>query len=252
MIKLLHETEFPNLEVDLEMVWLMLGYSDPSQARPLIKEAFQEAMEMGPALIEPAACYDVFPIARVTPSSVEVEGGVSFESQDLALRHQGAKELAIAISTIGPGLENEVEKLLQSGKSGVGFILDIFGSTAVGMAHFKVKDIIRDYAASKGYQATTHGYCMSKNCPSYQDCFGTIIYSWCPGYGDWSALENKKIFAIVDGTQIGVQVKESGMMTPRKSYAWVMPIGSQKETSRDKCEEWEKDWIKLGTLKTVK
>jgi len=78
MIKILNKAELSTLEVNPKGVWYSLGYSDPMQARPAIQKAFNQAMEKGPSLLEPAACYDIFPIAGVTPFSVEVKGGVVF------------------------------------------------------------------------------------------------------------------------------------------------------------------------------
>lgn len=237
------------MEVDSEEVWRLLGYSDPIQARPAIQEVFHQAMEIGQTLLEPAACYDIFQTERVTSASVEVEGHVSLESQDLAHRSREARELAVFITTIGPGLEEQVGKLLASGNFGLGYVLDVFGSAAVEMVAYKVRGLIQDYALSRGYWAMTHGYCIGKDCPAYTDCGGSIIYWWCPGYGDWNTREQKKLFTLVDGSHIGVHLGETYMMSPRKSYACVLPIGRQGEKSSNKCDEGQKDWIKLGSLK---
>ena len=42
-----------------------------------------------------------------------------------------AEEIAIFVNTIGACLEGEVEKLFTEGNRGLGYVLDIFGSTAV-------------------------------------------------------------------------------------------------------------------------
>jgi len=252
MIKILHKSELSNLEVNPKGVWYALGYSDPVQARPAIQKFFNQAMEKGSSLLEPAACYDIFPIARVTPFAVEVKDGIVFESQDLAKRFQGARELAAFIVTIGPRLEEEVKQFFCSGNSGVGYILDTFGSVAVDVVAYKVRDVIQDYASSKGYQAMTYGSCIGKSCPAYTDCGGVMILWWSPGYGDFPTREQKKLFTLIDGSQIGVHLSESCMMTPRKSYACLLPIGPQLEKSHGKCDEGQKEWIKLGSLKPMK
>ena len=73
MLQIVPEAEFLNFEVPPDEVWRYLGYPDPSRARPEVKEIFHRVMEMGPPLLAPAACYDIFPIKKVTPSSVEVD-----------------------------------------------------------------------------------------------------------------------------------------------------------------------------------
>ncbi len=245
----MNKVEFSNFEVPAHEVQRYLGYTDSVCARKDIQDIFQQVMEMGPTLLEPAVCYDIFSIKSVTSSAVEVEGAISFNSRDLALRQRGAKALAAFIVTIGGHLEEEAKRLTQNGDSVPGYMLDVFASAAVNCLAYKVKKIIENHARSKGYQAITHGVCIGKKCPVYRDCGGAIVHWWSPGYGDWSALENKKIFAIVDGNQVGVYVRESGMMSPQKSYACAMPLGSEGERSRQNCIEWQKEWVQRG-LKT--
>jgi len=246
MLQIIPKAELSNVKVPRREVWRYLGYPNPNQASPTIKKVFNRVMEMGPSLLEPVACYDIFPIKKVTPSSVEVEGGVLFESRDLALRHHEARKLAAFIITIGSRVEEEAMKLIQGVDSVLGYVLDMFGSAAVNTMAYKVREIIQDRVCSEGYQAINHGICIGKKCLAYRDCGGVVVYWWSPGYGDWSALENKKIFAIVDGNQVGVRVKESGMMTPRKSYACTMSLGTVREKSTQKCVEGEREWIQRG------
>jgi len=246
MFQVVPQTEFSGFKVPPHEVWEFLGYPDSNQARPKIREIFKRVIEeVGPPLLEPAACYDIFPIKNVTPSSVEVDG-VSFDSQDLALRQHRAKELAIFITTVGPRVSEEAERLIQGVDSVLGYMLDMYASVAVDTLAFRVKEIIADSVRSRGYQAIQHGVCIGKKCLSYRDCAGVVVNWWSPGYGDWSAAENKKVFSIVDGTQIGVRVKESGMMIPRKSYVCAMPLGPQGEKPSEKCVEGEREWNMRG------
>lgn len=244
MVQILQQTDFLDLKVPIERVWQHLGYRDLLQARPVIREAFEQAMEIGQTVIEPAACYDIFQIERMTSSSVVVKDcGVSFESQDLAQRHLGAKELAAFVVTIGSRLEKQVAKFFQDGNHVVGCILDAFGSEAVEMVAYRVRELIHEHALSKGYVAMTRGYCIGDVCPKYKRCGGILIYWWSPGYGDWDTREQKKLFAIIDGSAIGVDLGEACMMIPRKSYACVLPIGPQREQPTHKCEVAERNGL---------
>ncbi len=245
MLRIVPEAEFTNFKVPPHEVWRYLGYPNPSQARPEVQTIFKRVMEMGPPFLAPAACYDTFPIKNITPSSVEVDG-VSFGSADLALRQHGAKELALFVVTAGPRIGEEAEKLIQGSDAVLGYILDMFASAAVDTLAYKVREIIQDDIKSKGYQAINHGICIGKKCLAYKDCAGVVVHWWSPGYGDWTALENKKLFSLVDANQIGVRVKESGMMTPRKSYACAMPIGPERAKPTEKCIEGEREWIQRG------
>ena len=245
MLQIIPQAEFSNFKVPPDEVWRYLGYPDSAHARPEVQQVFRRVMEVGPPLLELAACYDIFPIRNVTSSSVEVEG-VSFDSEDLVLRQHGAKELAVFVQTAGQRVGEKAEKLIQGGDSVLGYMLDVYASAAVNTLAYRVREIIEGSVRSQGYQAITHGICIGKKCPAYRDCAGEVVYWWSPGYGDWSAMENRKIFSIVDGTQIGVRVKESGMMVPRKSYACAMPLGPEGEKSPQKCVEWKREWIQRG------
>ena len=248
MIRTLSQADIPDFKVDSERVWCMAGYSDPSRARPIMQKAFQWAWEIGPSLLGPAACYDTFPITGVTSCSVTVDGAVSFQSRDLAEHFREAREMTVLIVTIGPRLEKQVEKLFEEGNSGVGCILDLLGSAAVDKVAYRVRELVQEDALAKGYRAMTSGYCIGKTCPAYTDCGGVVAYWWSPGYGDMETREQKKLFSLIDGNEVGVHLGESCMMTPRKSYACLIPIGPQEEKVSYACDEGQKDWMKLGSL----
>ena len=65
---------FQTLDIDPKRVWCLLGYDSPNKASPIIQKVFRQAMEIGPSLLEPAACFTIFPIKKVTPASGEVSG----------------------------------------------------------------------------------------------------------------------------------------------------------------------------------
>ena len=80
MLQIIPEADLSDFEVPSREVWRLLGYLEPDKVRLDIQKAFQQVMEIGPPLLKPAACYDIFPIKKVASSSVEinVNGGVSF------------------------------------------------------------------------------------------------------------------------------------------------------------------------------
>jgi hypothetical protein len=248
VIKVLRQGDIPDLRLDPERVWCMAGYTDPNRARPIMQKAFQKSWEVGPTLLEPAACYDTFPITDITSNSVTVNG-VSFQSGNLSEHFREAMEMTVLIVTIGPRLEKYVEKMFEEGNSGAGCILDLLGSAAVDKVAYRVRDLIQEKVIEKGYRTMSHGYCIGKACPAYTDCGGVVAYWWSPGYGDMETREQKKLFSLLDGSIIGVHLEESCMMTPRKSYACLIPIGPQGENLSYPCDEGQKDWIRQGSLK---
>jgi len=251
MLKVLERADLGDVEIKPDIVWRLLGRPNPTKVSSIMQEAFDKIMEMAPALLEPRAGYDILSIQEVTPASIKIDG-VSFESADLAIRFQQAQEMAVFVSTIGPRLGKEVDKLLDDGKSSLGYILDIYGSAAVEMVAYKARDIIDDYVQAQGYRAMRHGYCIGNECPAYVDCAGVVTYWWSPGYGDLPTVEQRKVFNLIDGDKIGVRLSESCMMYPRKSYACLMPIGPQAGKPTTPCDEGDKDWITMGSLSLPK
>ena len=247
MIRVLSQVNFPSLNVDPQRVWCLLGYTDSNKASPTIQGVFHRAMEIGANLLEPAACYDILKIKRVNSSSIEIDD-VLFESEDLACRFRDAEEMAIFIATIGPHLEEKVDKLIVTGDAGVGCALDMFGTAAVETVAFKTRELIQDYALSQGRRAMTDRYCTGMNCPAYADCGGQVVYWWSPGFGDLETREQQKLFSLLDGSQVGVHLSESCMMLPRKSYTCLLPIGCQAERAPYSCEEGQTEWIRQGSL----
>lgn len=193
-----------SLEVELKQVWQRLGYDGSAQASLPIRLAFTQAVEIGRELLKPAACYDIFPLEEVIPPLVKLEG-IFFTSEEISVRCRGAQELAVFVVTIGPQLEKRVEQLFRT-KPAMTLILDNYGSETVVALACQVRQVIREYARSKGYQ---------------------VGERYCPGYGDWNTKELQKLFRLIGGNKIGVKLKASSMMWPRKSYACVLPIGAK-------------------------
>lgn len=199
----------PHLEIDAAQVWRRLGYPAPSQVPSGLRAAFEQAVETGGSLLAPAAQYGVFPLDRA-PTAEELGGwldvgGVRLRSRELAFRCVGAEELAVFIATIGPHLEDEVERRFPR-EAMTALILDHYGSQAVIELTHQVRAALWEYGEPKGYR---------------------VGERFCPGYGDWDTAEQRKLFSLLDGRSVGVELKPSGMMRPRKAYAGVIPLGSE-------------------------
>ena len=67
----------------------------------------------------------------------------------------GAKELAVVVGTIGPGLEKQVTDYFNRGEPLRGVLLDGIGSAAVDSLTQEVCKFIAGEASSRGYQASS-------------------------------------------------------------------------------------------------
>lgn len=194
-----------SLDIDVERVWQGLGYQAAAQAPDRIQQVFQRALACGEKLLEPKACYNILSVEGITPFSITLRGA-SLKSKALAARCHDTKEIAVFLVTIGVRLEERVKELFAGEDPAMGFILDSFGSEAMTMVFYQLRDIANDYAQMHGLQ----------------------VNGWfCPGWTsvDWNICELKTLLSLVDGKQVGVRLKESCMMSPQKSYAGVLPLG---------------------------
>ena len=197
-----------DLTIAPERVWRRMGYADTANVPEVLAESFDRAFRMGQDLMDPAIRWTVRPLrgAPDPDGSVHVDD-VTFCSDELVVRCQGAEELVLFIATIGPRLEEQVHSRISS-EPLPAVVLDYFGSEAVvGLTHY-MRAELDAYAQPKGYR---------------------VGWRFCPGYGDWDTREQHKLFSLLGGEPIGVELSPSGMMHPRKSYAGVVPLGPDVE-----------------------
>ncbi|MFQ6082341.1 MAG: vitamin B12 dependent-methionine synthase activation domain-containing protein [Candidatus Aminicenantia bacterium] len=110
-----------------------------------------------------------------------------------------AKKVALAICTIGSELEKKSSELMKKNQILQGLILDAYGSEAVEQVACRLDQIIAEEAKKL-------------------DLWPSRRFS--PGYGQWDIQEQAFLFKILPAEEIGVRLKESFMMEPRKSISF--------------------------------
>jgi hypothetical protein len=140
---------------------------------------------------------------------LSLEGNLVVQSSLLPSLLPEAKELAVAVGTIGPRLEKQIIGYIQQGEALRGMMLDGIGSAAVDSLTQEVCKLITNEASSGGYQVSS---------------------PICPGVPGFSISEQWNLLELVDTREIGVSLTSSGMMVPRKSTSMVMGIGAKVPT----------------------
>jgi hypothetical protein len=82
-------------------------------------------------MLAPAAAYEILDIAEVRHERLVISPRVSLTSPRLAQALGGAKQMAVAVCTIGPQLEQAVGALFAAGQAVEATVLDGVGSAAV-------------------------------------------------------------------------------------------------------------------------
>jgi len=121
------------------------------------------------------------------------------------------ERMAFCICTIGPDLENEVTALANSGKLLESVVLDSVGSVAADSAADYMEGEISGEAAEAGLRIS----CRAS-----------------PGYGDWDIKGQAGIFEVLPGKRIGVELKASFMMIPRKSVSFAVDVSKNPARMR--------------------
>lgn len=185
-------------------------YAGGSHYRPDAerKRLAADILERASALVNPAFVYTTLPLDTADPVFLF-----------LPYENNGAGKpfLASTICTIGPELENETSKLMAQGKALDALFLDAAGVAILEALSDEVHSHLKNEAAKKKLFAGCR--------------FG-------PGYGNIPVDAQKILFESVHAYAIGVQLKESGVLSPLKSLSfWIMlTTQSPPEGSTYKCQ----------------
>ncbi len=121
-----------------------------------------------------------------------------------------AKKVALCICTIGPQIESESSQLMKSDEMMKALILDAIGSEAVEQVARQTDKVLCEKAREI-------------------DLWPSKRFS--PGYKSWNIEEQRYIFRMIPGEDIGVTLNESLMMIPRKSVSFRINFYKKKELS---------------------
>jgi hypothetical protein len=160
-------------------------------------------------LLEPAAAYEIYSVAEVGQQLFP-------EAGTIASLLAGAKELAVVVGTIGPGLEEGVVDCFRRGEPLRGVLLDGIGSAAIDSLTEEVYRFLASEVSSRGYEV------------------GSPINPGMPGL---PITRQWQLFEMAPAWEIGVSLTPSGIMVPRKSTSMVLGIGPQmtKWTKAEVC-----------------
>jgi len=194
------------------------GLGGGAKVRPEIKFLILELLASVKKirLLEPAVAYEYYTVRSMNGSQISLEGNKAINGPLLPAIFPEAKELAVLLCTIGPGLEKQVTDYSKSDEAMRGMILDGIGSTAVDMMALEVLRRLASEVSSRGYE---------------------ISSPVNPGMPGFPLTEQWNLLRLVKADEIGVRLTASGVLVPRKSTSMVMGIGPKmaKWTRAEVC-----------------
>jgi len=181
----------------------VMGAAINAPMERLLKEKTSRCIEN----IYPKAIYDRFEIDKVDGDLVHFKSGDLFNGPHISKILTGSKTAFLYIFTLGSQVDQIIIKENQSGDTLATIIMDTITTSLL--------DILGDFVAEKikmeGIEQPNWG--------------ATCAYS--PGQYKWTIEEQKKIFAMVNGKKIGVELNKSYLMVPFKSISGVYGFGPE-------------------------
>jgi len=194
------------------------GFRGYSKVRPEIRILIRELLASVEKahLLEPAIAYEIYTISEIRQRRVSLDGKPLIHDSPLPSLLSQAKELAIAVCTIGPKLEKQVTDYISRGEPLRGMLLDGIGSAAVDSLMEQACKFIASEALSRGYEASS---------------------PISPGMPDLPITEQWQLLKLVPAQEIGVSLTSAGIMVPRKSVSLVIGLGPRmaKWTRAEVC-----------------
>ena len=189
-----------------------------TSARPEMKSITEELLDEVRKLhlLKPSFAYEIYSITSFDHDELFLEGNLTLHGRLLPAFLPDAREVSIAVCTIGPALEEKVTEY-SSGKEALrSLLLDGIGSAAVDSLSQEVFRFMLREASSHGYQVS---------CPL------------SPGMPGFPLKEQRQLMKMVPAQDIGLSLTKSGIMVPRKSESMVFGIGPNMKnwTQAERC-----------------
>jgi hypothetical protein len=194
------------------------GLGRGAKVRPEIKTLIRELLAgvRKAHLLQPSIAYEIYTIAEINQRQLPLEDDPEVHNSLLSSVLQQAKELAVAVCTIGPRLEGQASDYFNQGEPLRGTLLDGVGSAAVDSLTEEVCKLVAEKAATRGYEVSS---------------------PINPGMPGLPITAQRQLLKLVPAREIGVNLTSSGIMVPRKSVSMVMGIGPKmtKWTRAEVC-----------------
>jgi hypothetical protein len=190
------------VELDPEEVWRCLGPA--GEARESLNPDVLQATEFAATVSKPRGISRVLNVESARRGKVHFEFGHVAEGKRLPHLFDGAEGAVFLIATAGPGVENEVAKMMERGDHIEGVVLDAGGSAVAMNAAEQMQAQLMWEVEQAGYKV------------------GPTI---TPGTEPWDIEGQLTMFDVLDAHEIDVVLHESRLMTPQKTQSKLIPFG---------------------------
>jgi hypothetical protein len=194
------------LAIDPDEVLRFQGYKKSVDTPgPEVRALFGEALALSRPLLAPRAVVRWVAVTGQTADAIEA-GGATLRIPDVGRLWGRIEWVGAAVCTIGDALERRVAELWDARELPLAAMLDSVGSGAVESLAEYVNDLLCQEAIPLGLPVTNRV---------------------SPGYGRWEVTEQRALFDVCPGDEIGVTLNEACFMTPVKSISLLAGAGAK-------------------------
>lgn len=181
-----------------------------------INQLLEGAIQEGYRLIQPKALVATVGVKEVGDTSLRLENGLLLNIANASKVWKGIEQLAVALCTVGPLLEERVSELFAKGDYAEALMLDSVGTVAVRSMADEVHTHICQASRVQGMNA------------------GSVL---SPGER-WDLSFQRALLTFLESQRIGVSLTKQCMMVPQKSVSFCVGLGRDValERRRHSCE----------------
>lgn len=201
------------------MIYTRLGYMKTSTAisREQAKQVDRWIAE-AEMICDIILIYRLIGIENVCPGSVRLSGGITFNSAALAAFLKDSQEAVFMASTAGAAVDNEINRLQNSGEMAKALVYDAAASV--------IADAGLDWLTAYLRRLLMQG--------------GKILTDkrFSPGYADLELSNQMLLYDMLELSKLGIQITPKYMLVPRKSVTAIAGISvpynnAQRESGGD-------------------
>ena len=215
-----HVTDQPttvaDFEISLEVSHVLEGQGIPlGRASEPVMAAAQQVIPEAQDLVAPAALYTILPVDGIEHQQVVLGGGATFKGPLVTRALAGATQVAVAVCTLGPALDERISALFAAGEALQAVALEGAGIAAIRQLSTQLGMRICDVATARGLSVG-----MRAN----------------PGQEGWPIQQQRVLFSLVLAEKIGVRLTSSCLMLPRKSVSFAAGLGPEMRADAVPCD----------------
>jgi hypothetical protein len=205
-----------DLKLDVDKVLWGQG-ADPAvirARRPKLVQMAESVIAEAGAYVSPAVVYSRIPVETVRHERLILQGG-SLKGPLIFQHLAGAAEVIVAVCTVGERLSMLAEETFQADP---------------------IRGLALDGLASAAAEALGEAACQRFEMMAAEAGLSSSI-PLNPGMIGWPLPESQQqVFALIDASEIGVQLNSAGLMTPLKTVSLVIGFGSDLSREGKSCD----------------